>query len=60
VKSTDKIIIDAYLVLWEGLNFDSRKELVDKLTESLVTAKEKRKKALLDSFGAWASDESPE
>lgn len=57
---TDKHIVDTYSDLFEGLNPLSKLELIERLSQSLKTEVKKKEKKFFKSFGAFASDKSPE
>ncbi|MBL7718610.1 MAG: hypothetical protein JNL72_07230 [Flavipsychrobacter sp.] len=57
---TDKHIVDAYSALFEGLNSESKLELIERLSKSLKIEKKKRETRFFKSFGAFASKKSAE
>ena len=59
MTATDKNIIEAYASLFEGLSLVNKIKLIERLTKSLYPAKNP-KKNFYKSFGAFASEKSPE
>ena len=56
---TDKNILETYSNLFEGLSAINKIELIERLTKSLKVNTTK-KNNFYKSFGAFASDQSPE
>ncbi|MDR7370502.1 hypothetical protein [Flavobacterium aquidurense] len=56
---TDKNILESYSNLFEGLSFDNKIELIERLTKSLKANKSKGV-GFYKSFGAFASEKSAE
>lgn len=57
---TDKHIVEAYSGLLEGLNSESKIELIESLSKSLKTEKKDIDNNFYKSFGAFASEKSAE
>ena len=57
---TEKNIINAYAVLFEGLSSVSKIELIELLKESLKTDKKSNKDDFFESFGAFGSKKTAE
>lgn len=62
MKATDSndTIIDGYLRLLDNLSTSNKLDLISKLTLSLKSDIDDRKKIFLRSFGAWDSKKSAE
>jgi hypothetical protein len=56
---TDKNILESYSDLFEGLSFNNKIELIERLTKSLKINKSKEN-SFYKSFGAFASEKSAE
>ncbi|KIQ22259.1 MULTISPECIES: hypothetical protein [Flavobacterium] len=56
---TDKKIIESYLILFKGLSFSNKIELIERLIKSLKVNKSKGN-GFYKSFGAFASEKSAE
>jgi hypothetical protein len=56
----DKHIVETYSELLEGLSEDGKLELIENLSRSLKTKRSTKDKRFYDSFGAFASTQSPE
>lgn len=57
---TDKHIIESYTNLLEGLNDNTKLELIDNLSKSIKQKKSVKENAFYKSFGAFVSDKSAE
>ncbi len=57
---TDKHIVETYSGLLEGLNSESKAELIESLSKSLKAEKKNKESNFYKSFGAFASDKSAE
>ncbi len=57
---TDKYIVETYSGLLEGLSTFNKIELIDNLSKSLREEESVKEKKFYKSFGAFASDKSPE
>ena len=57
---TNKHIVDTYSGLFEGLSSLNKIELIESLSKSLKTEPSKKENNFFKSFGAFASDKSPE
>lgn len=57
---TDKHIIESYTSLLEGLNDNTKLELIDNLSKSIKQKKSVKENAFYKSFGAFVSDKSAE
>lgn len=55
-----KNIIEAYSALFEGLSSLSKIELIEKLSKLLKKESKTKDAAFYKSFGAFASEDSPE
>ena len=55
---TDKHIVEVYSGLLDGLNSESKAELIESLSKSLKTEKKNRESKFYKSFGAFASEKS--
>ena len=55
---TDKHIIDTYSKLFEGLDVETKIELIEKLTQSLKKENRSKESEFLKSFGAFESDKT--
>lgn len=56
---TDKKILESYSDLFEGLSFNNKIELIERLTKSLKVKKSKENN-FYKSFGAFTSEKSAE
>ena len=57
---TDKKIVETYSGLFDGLSVDNKIDLIESLSKSLKKDRKDKEKAFYRSFGAFASDKSPE
>ena len=57
---TDKHIIESYKNLLEGLNENTKLELIENLSKSLKQKKSIKENAFYKSFGAFVSDKAAE
>lgn len=57
---TDRQIVKSYSGLFEGLSSLSKMELIEQLSKSLKIEKKSKDDDFYGSFGAFASDKSPE
>lgn len=57
---TDRNIIKAYTGLLEGLNTNSKIELIENLSKTLMEDANIKEKSFYKSFGAFESDKSAE
>lgn len=57
---TDKQIVETYIGLFEGLNSNSKLELIESLSKSLRAKGKSRESKFYKSFGAFASEKTPE
>ena len=57
---TDKHIVETYTELFEGLNSESKAELIESLSKSLKAKSTDKELEFYKSFGAFASDKSAE
>ena len=55
---TDKHIVKTYSKLFKGLNEDSKVELIENLSKSLKSKKERKDAGFYESFGAFESEKS--
>ncbi|MEI6142893.1 MAG: hypothetical protein WCP85_26690 [Mariniphaga sp.] len=60
MSHTDRIIIETYSGLFEGLSSLNKIELIERLSKSLKTELTTRENAFYNSFGAFSSEKSPE
>lgn len=60
MSDTDKIIIETYTGLFEGLSPSNKIELIERLSKSLKTESDKKESAFFNSFGAFGSKKSAE
>ena len=56
----EKNIVEVYTGLFEGLNSNSKLELLEKLARSIRKNRKTRERDFFKSFGAFASDKSAE
>ena len=56
----EKHIVETYAGLFEGLSSISKIQLIQSLSKSLKNEKKTRERNFYKSFGAFASDKSPE
>jgi hypothetical protein len=52
----NKTIVDNYLILLDNLSVDNKLEIISKLSESLKTKKNRKKKSVTALFGALEND----
>jgi hypothetical protein len=57
---TDRHIVDSYATLLDGLDAESKTELIERLSKSLKTERKKNERAFFRSFGAFASSKPAE
>jgi hypothetical protein len=57
---TEKHIIDSYSLLFEGLSYLTKIELIESLTKSLKKENKTKKDSFFNSFGAFSSQKSAE
>jgi hypothetical protein len=57
---TDRHIVEAYSILFEGLSSLSKIELIEKLSNSLKKEKKEKESSFFKSFGAFASEKTAE
>jgi len=57
---TDRIIIDTYSGLFEGLSSLNKIELIERLSKSLKTELTAKENTFYKSFGAFSSEKSAE
>ncbi len=57
---TDRHIVEAYSILFEGLSSLSKIELIEKLSKSLKKEKAVKESSFFKSFGAFASEKTAE
>ena len=57
---TDNHIVEVYAELLEGLNSESKAELIKTLSKSLKAEKKNKESKFYNSFGAFASKKSAE
>jgi len=57
---TDKHIVETYSGLLEGLNSESKTELIESLSKSIKTEKKNKETDFYKSFGAFTSEKSAE
>ena len=57
---TDRNIVEAYSILFEGLPSLSKIELIEKLSKSLKKDKTAKESSFFKSFGAFASEKTAE
>ncbi|MGL2994895.1 hypothetical protein [Flavobacterium sp. TSSA_36] len=57
---TDRNIVEAYSILFEGLPSLSKIELIERLSKSLKKNKKATESSFFKSFGAFASEKSAE
>ena len=57
---TDRHIVEAYSILFEGLSSLSKMELIEKLSKSLKKEKVAKESSFFKSFGAFASEKTAE
>ncbi len=57
---TDRIIIETYSGLFEGLSYLNKIELIESLLKSLKAELNSKEKAFYKSFGALSSEKSAE
>lgn len=57
---SEKKIIESYSDLISSLSSDGKKELIEMLSKSIREDKKMLEKEFFSSFGAFASDKSPE
>jgi len=57
---TDRNIVEAYSILFEGLPSLSKIELIEKLSKSLKKDKIAKESSFFKSFGAFASEKTAE
>lgn len=57
---TDRKLVETYSGLFDGLSIDNKIDLIESLSKSLKKSRKDREKAFYGSFGAFASDKSPE
>lgn len=57
---TDKHIIEAYSMLFDGLSSLTKIELIESLTKSLKREKTSKRDTFFKSFGAFGSEKTPE
>ena len=60
MSHTDRIIIETYSGLFEGLSSLNKIELIERLSKSLKAELTTRENAFYSSFGAFSSEKSPE
>lgn len=60
MSHTDRIIIETYSVLLEGLSSLSKIELIERLSKSLKTDLTTKENSFYKSFGAFSSEKSAE
>ena len=56
----DKHIVETYSMLFDGLSWLSKIELIEKLTKSLKREKTVKKDTFFESFGAFSDEKSAE
>jgi len=56
----ERHIVESYAGLFEGLSVISKMELIESLSKSLKTEKEKKDNKFFKSFGAFSSEKTPE
>ena len=60
MSHTDRIIIETYSGLFEGLSSLNKIELIERLSKSLKTELTTKENSFYKSFGAFSSERSPE
>lgn len=60
MSNTDKIIVETYSGLFEGLSSLNKIELIERLSKLLKTEVISKEKMFYKSFGAFTSEKSPE
>ena len=55
---TDKHLVKTYSKLFKGLNDDSKIELIENLSKSLKSKKERKEASFYESFGAFESEKT--
>ena len=60
MSHTDRIIIETYSGLFEGLSSLNKIELIERLSKSLKAEVTTKENAFYQSFGAFSSEKSPE
>ncbi|MBV6640755.1 MAG: hypothetical protein KI791_08555 [Cyclobacteriaceae bacterium] len=55
---TDKHIVKTYSKLFKGLNEDSKVELIENLSKSLKSKKERKEAGFYESFGSFESEKT--
>lgn len=60
MSNTDKIIVETYAGLFEGLSSLNKIELIETLSKLLKSEIVSKDKAFYKSFGAFPSEKSPE
>ena len=60
MSNTDRILIESYIGLFEGLSSLNKKELIEGLSKSLKVESSTREKSFYNSFGSFSSEESAE
>jgi hypothetical protein len=57
---TERHIVDSFATLLDGLDAESKTELIERLSKSLKTERKKNERAFFSSFGAFASSKPAE
>ena len=60
MNHTDRLLVQTYSGLMEGLSSSNKRELIENLSKSLGVEQEERDKAFYKSFGAFGSKKNAE
>ena len=60
MRYTDKKLVETYSGLFDGLSVDNKIDLIESLSKSIKKDRKDKDKAFYGTFGAFASDKSPE